>query len=837
MHLTSKDISRFLAGIVFPSILTVLLFIVSMYVFIIPTFEKNIMDKKREMLSELVNATWSLIEEYNQDYADSLISLQEAKDLSIKRIEKIRYGKESKDYFWIIDMQPKMIMHPYRKELNGTELTDYKDQAGKLLFVEAVNIVDSLSEGFVDYMWQWKDDSSRIVPKLSFVKKYENWNWIIGTGIYIEDVKEEISILKKRLNKIAFIIFGIIGIIIIIIVKQSLDIERRRKSLEDKLKASRRKYQSLVEASVDGTILIIDNEIRFSNMKFNSMLGSSASYVLSLKFDDIFDISWNKLKSKINISGKSESFDAKLKSLKKPYKEIVLTISKVFFGKQEGYIIIVKDITQINLVEKETEQLSNEVQTSLLLMNQSIKHFIKDLVTCDINTPINEVARIMTRKNCDVIFTTQNQQIIGLITDSDIRSRIIAENFNISNSIAQFISAPVISVKDNILLYEAILMFKDKQLSHLAVKNNQSDIVGVISNLDIHEMNRNSISFLVREVEASENIYEIEKTTKKLPILIKALINSGARTQNITRIITSLTDAITQRVIHLTIETIGNPPCKFEFIAVGSEGRMEQTLATDQDNAIIFENVNADNYKVFKQYFLELGKVVAKSLDYLGFKYCNGEVMANNPKWVLSIDEWKNQFKDWINNSDPKSILEAGIFFDLRCVYGDQKLTNDLTQFIFTTLNNKAVFFQHMANPILKYKSVVNLFGNIVSNSKDKDSSNIDVKKIILPIISFIRLYSLKYNITETNSILRLEKLRSLNHISKSLYNEIIISLNYLMLLRFKFQVNKLIKNKTPDNLIDINDLTDIEKTTIKKIISEISNLQTQLNFDFKGGL
>ncbi|MBI9052964.1 MAG: cache domain-containing protein [Bacteroidales bacterium] len=795
------------------------------------------MDKKREMLSELVNATWSLIEEYNQDYADSLISLQEAKDLSIKRIEKIRYGKESKDYFWIIDMQPKMIMHPYRKELNGTELTDYKDQAGKLLFVEAVNIVDSLSEGFVDYMWQWKDDSSRIVPKLSFVKKYENWNWIIGTGIYLEDVKEEISILKKRLNKIAFIIFGIIGIIILIIVKQSLDIERRRKSLEDKLKASRRKYQSLVEASVDGTILIIDNEIRFSNMKFNLMLGSSASYVLSLKFDDLFDISWDELKSKINISGKSESFDAKLKSLKKPYKEIVLTISKVFFGKQEGYIIIVKDITQINLVEKETEQLSNEVQTSLLLMNQSIKHFIKDLVTCDINTPINEVARIMTRKNCDVIFTTQNQQIIGLITDSDIRSRIIAENINISNSIAQFISAPVISVNDNILLYEAILIFKDKQLSHLAVKNNQSDIVGVISNLDIHEMNRNSISFLVREVEASENIYEIEKTTKKLPILIKALINSGARTQNITRIITSLTDAITQRVIRLTIETIGNPPCKFEFIAVGSEGRMEQTLATDQDNAIIFENVNADNYKVFKQYFVELGKVVAKSLDYLGFKYCNGEVMANNPKWVLSIDEWKNQFKDWINNGDPKSILEAGIFFDLRCVYGDQKLTNDLTQFIFTTLNNKAVFFQHMANPILKYKSVVNLFGNIVSNSKDKDSSNIDVKKIILPIISFIRLYSLKYNITETNSILRLEKLRSLNHISKSLYNEIIISLNYLMLLRFKFQVNKLIKNKTPDNLIDINDLTDIEKTTIKKIISEISNLQTQLNFDFKGGI
>jgi len=837
MHLTPKDINRFLVGIVFPSILAVLLFILSMYVFIIPAFEQNIMDKKREMLSELVNTTWSLIEEYHQDYTDSLISLQEAQDLSIKRIEKIRYGNESKDYFWIIDMHPKMIMHPYRKELNGTELNNYKDQAGKLLFVEAVSIVDSLGEGFIDYMWQWKDDSSKIVPKLSYVKKYKNWDWIIGTGIYLEDVKAEISILKNRLIKIAFIILGIISIIILFIVKQSLNIEKRRKYIEDKLKASRRKYQSLVEASVDGTILIIDNEIKFSNMKFNNMLGSSASYVLSMQFDDLFDIGWNELKSKIKNSGKSESFDAQLKTLKKPNKDIVLTISKVYFGKQEGYIIIIKDITLVNLVEKETEQLSNEVQTSLLLMNQPIKHFVKDLIKCDIETAINKVAKIMTRKNCDVLFITQKNEIIGLITDSDLRSRVIAEKIDTSISIAPFMTSPVISVQDNLLLYEAILIFKNRHLSHLAVKNNKSEIIGVLNNADVHEMHRNSISFLVKEVEISEDVNQIEIITKKLPILIKALIDSGARTQNITRIITSLTDAITKRVINLTIETIGKPPCKFEFIAVGSEGRMEQTLATDQDNAIIFENVDHDNYTVYKTYFLELGKKVTQTLDYLGFKYCNGEVMANNPKWVLSFDEWKNQFKTWINESDPKSILEAGIFFDLRCVYGSQDLTNNLQQYIFNALDNKAVFFQHMANPILKYKSVVNLFGNIVGNSKDEHSSTIDIKKIILPIISFIRLYTLKNCLSETNSINRLEKLRSSNYISKSLYNEINVSLNYLMLLRFKFQVNKLIKNQTPDNLIDINELTDIEKTTIKKIISEISNLQTQINFDFKGGI
>jgi PAS domain S-box-containing protein len=836
MHLSPKDIRRFFVGIVFPSILAIILFILSIYIFILPVFENNIMNKKREMLKELVSTAWSLIYDYDQDFKNNLLTLEEAQESAINKISKLRYGDENKDYFWIIDLFPRMIMHPYRTDLNGKELLEYKDQEGKALFVVAVDTVVNSGEGYIDYMWQWKDDSTRIVPKLSFVKIYQDWNWIIGTGIYLEDVKEEISALEKRLIKITFIIIGIISVIILFVVKQSLDIERKRKDIEDKLKASRRKYQSLVEASIDGTLLIMDDQIIFSNMKFNAMFGSSASFVLSLKFDEIFDISWGNVKSRIKISGKSESIDTRLKAANKNFKDVVLTISKVSFGKQDGFIIIVKDITKTKIVEKETEKLSDEIQTSLLLMNQPIKHFIKELIKCDSDTSISEAALSMTRKNQDVVFISQKDTVIGVVTDRDLRSRVLAQNINPQNSIVQIMTAPVISVQNSILLYEAILIFNKENVSHLAVKNSKSEVIGVLSNVDIHEMQRNSISFLVREVEIAENIEQIEKTTIKLPVLIKALIDSGAKTQNITRIITTLTDAITNRLINLAIESIGTPPCKFAFIAVGSEGRMEQTLATDQDNAIIFENVDQGNHDVYKSYFLELGKKITEALDLLGFKFCNGEVMANNPKWVLSLDEWKNQFKDWINNSDPKSILEASIFFDFRCINGNQELTINLQNYIFQAIENKAVFFQHMANPIIKYKSVVSLFGNIVGDSED-DNSAFDIKKIILPIVSFIRLYSLKHKITETNTLHRLEKLNSLSSVSKSFYNEIYVSYNYLMLLRFRFQTNQLLKKQNPDNLIQIEELSDIEKTTIKKIISEISNLQTQVNFDFKGSL
>lgn len=837
MHLSTKEIGKFFAGIVIPAILAVLLFIISMYVFVIPTFENNFMDKKREMLRELVNTTWSLIEEYDLEYKDSLISLEEAQLNSIKRIESIRYGEESKDYFWIIDLNPKMIMHPYRSELNGTMLNDYKDQAGKLLFVEAVKTVKANGEGYIDYMWQWKDDSTKIVPKLSYVKEYKKWGWIIGTGIYIEDVKEEIKAIKSRLIKITFIILGIISVIIVFIVKQSLNIERRRKDVENKLKSSRRKYQSLVEASADGTILIIDDKIIFSNAKFNNVFGSSASYILSLTFDDIFEIEWKKVKSLITNPGKSENIETTLKTNKKPGKEVVLTISKVFFGKQEGYIIITKDLSKIKLVEKETTHLSNEVQTSLILMNQPIKHFITDFISCNLNTKISDAANLMTRKNKKVIFIEQDKNIIGVINDKDIRERVIAKNQDINSLVSEVMSAPVVYVQDDILLYEAVLQFKQNRVSHLLIKNNLGENIGVISNQDILEMQRNSLSYLVKEVNISENIDQIGQITQKLPVLIKALIDSGARTQNITRIITSVTDAVNERIISFAIEKLGNPPCSFAFISLGSEGRMEQTLATDQDNAIIFDNIDPNLYDNIKNYFLSLGKLVSHDLDKVGYKYCNGEVMANNPKWVLTLAEWKEQFKSWIINSDPKSILEAGIFFDLRYVYGNIKFTDELQDYIFDLVENKAVFFQHLANPILKYKSAVNLFGNIIGDSKDKEKPTFDIKKIILPIISFIRIYSLQNKINQTNSLIRLEKLLVMEKISNSLYNEINVSYNYLMLLRFKSQTNQILKNQIPNNNINILELSDIEKTTIKKIISEISNLQTQLNFDFKGGL
>jgi len=209
--------------------------------------------------------------------------------------------------------------------------------------------------------------------------------------------------------------------------------------------------------------------------------------------------------------------------------------------------------------------------------------------------------------------------------------------------------------------------------------------------------------------------------------------------------------------------------------------------------------------------------------------------MASNPKWTQSLSVWKKYFSDWINSSDPQSILDASIFFDFRCVYGKMSYINKLRHYVNEVIDGKSVFFYHMAQSVVKYKPPLSLFGKIISKNHSGDHINLDIKKIIFPIVGFIRLYALHSQLEETNTLARLKQLNIQKVITTSMYDELVLSYNYLMYLRFRFQANSILESRLPDNIIDINKLTHIEVATLKKIFGEIGNMQTKLNFDFKG--
>ena len=220
--------------IILPVSLTLILFGLTIFLLLIPLIEEKLMDGKREMIRELTESSWSILAAHAQKEKDGVLSREKAQSSAISNLRRLRYGPELKDYFWINDMHPRIVMHPYRPDLEGKDISDFTDPNGKHLFVEFVKIVKANGAGYVDYEWQWKDDPGRIVPKISYVKGFAPWGWIVGTGIYVEDVRAEIVAITRKLTLICLAILAIIVVLSVYIVRRSVIVEQEKKQAEEK---------------------------------------------------------------------------------------------------------------------------------------------------------------------------------------------------------------------------------------------------------------------------------------------------------------------------------------------------------------------------------------------------------------------------------------------------------------------------------------------------------------------------------------------------------------------------------------------------------------------------
>ncbi len=271
-----------------PSFLTIILFITATFFIILPALEKSFLTRKREMIKELTESAWTIMAFYEGKERAGELSRLEAQKQAVEQIRHLRYGAEKKDYFWINDMHPRMVMHPYRSDLEGKEIRTFQDPNGKHLFVEFVRTVEEHGEGYVDYMWQWKDDPKKIVPKLSFIKGFQPWQWIIGSGIYIEDVYAEIASIRGKLSTISGIILILITMMALYIIKQTMLSDKQRQSLWDEreeflqaIKESKEMFQTLVETTSDWIWEMDKNgKYTYSSPRIIELLGYSPEAII-----------------------------------------------------------------------------------------------------------------------------------------------------------------------------------------------------------------------------------------------------------------------------------------------------------------------------------------------------------------------------------------------------------------------------------------------------------------------------------------------------------------------------------------------------------------------------
>jgi PAS domain S-box-containing protein len=242
-------------SLIVPLIATISLFILSFFFFVIPTCRKMKIESKKEMLTQLTNSVLSMLNEYENNVQTGILTRQEAQSEAISKIRHLRYGKDNKAYFWINDTCPKMVMHPYITELEGLHIDDIRDINGKNIFLESVSITKTNSEGFINYYWQLNEDSLLKVPKISFVKRFTPWEWIIGTGIYVNDIKEEIYTIQKKLIVISLIIISVVIVLLSYILLYAIGIEKKREKIANELKESKENYKILIDNSPDAIVV------------------------------------------------------------------------------------------------------------------------------------------------------------------------------------------------------------------------------------------------------------------------------------------------------------------------------------------------------------------------------------------------------------------------------------------------------------------------------------------------------------------------------------------------------------------------------------------------------
>lgn len=353
---SEKFFDSFGSRIVLPTILAMILFISYIFFYVVPLFEDNMLNQKKLMVKELTATAASVITHYQVLEEKGELTPEEAKQRTIDAIKTMRYGSQDKNYFFIIDMSPKMILHPYRPELTGMDLSNYTDEenkSGKKLFVESVRIVESSGEGYLRYHWQWKDNPDKTAEKLSYVKGIPQRGWIVGTGIYINDIAEEKEALQLHIFQIVGITVDGLFMLLAYFLLQSRRIENDRKRAEAGLKEVKDRYRALVESSHEGYLLTVDGRIVYSNFRLQQMLGFSDT---ELHKTDIWDIIFpdvennSRLREHLSNVFKNDSdsgeFEAVAADSVGNYIDVIITTSRIFLSEKHGHVISLRPIVR-----------------------------------------------------------------------------------------------------------------------------------------------------------------------------------------------------------------------------------------------------------------------------------------------------------------------------------------------------------------------------------------------------------------------------------------------------------------------------------------------------------
>jgi CBS domain-containing protein len=463
----------------------------------------------------------------------------------------------------------------------------------------------------------------------------------------------------------------------------------------------------------------------------------------------------------------------------------------------------------------------------------------KSPIYCHIHNTIQEAAVIMaTHQIGSIVVCDEDIRPIGIVTDKDLRIKVVAGDIRKKENISLIMSAPVICVKPGLSIAELQILMIKNRINHLAVTQDgtiYNKLVGVVSEHDLVVQQADNPSILIREVRKSKSGLQLKSIRDKVERLIKKYIDQEVSIPFITQVVSSINDEIIQQAIKISESKLGKEiykDIKYCWLALGSEGREEQLLRTDQDNALIYKQ--DDTIPDIKEKCIRLSKEVTAILHEVGYAYCPADMMASNPSWCQSVEEWQQTFHQWIYQPGEKEIMMCTIFFDYRPVYGDVSLANTLTNYIFTTLDKQDIFLHLLAKNALENPAPLSFFRNFIVEKNGEHKDSFDIKlRAMMPLTDAARLLTLaSRNGGENNTCNRFLALADIEPQNAELYRMAADAYEILIRIRTKHGFKK----NDSGRYIQPDDMDKMDRLLLRNAFQPIDELQKMIKVRFQLG-
>lgn len=450
------------------------------------------------------------------------------------------------------------------------------------------------------------------------------------------------------------------------------------------------------------------------------------------------------------------------------------------------------------------------------------------------STPVQETARFMSEKRISSVLVIDASGLLGIVTDRDLRTRVLAQGLPLDTCVSEIMTRQPFSIDVDATVFDATLLMTQRGTHHLPVMD-KNQVVGVVTASDLMLARQDDPVYLVQHISRQQNVEGMRQVVSALPNLLVEWVNAGVRADQVSRLLTAVSDAITQRLIFLAQQQLGDPPVPFCWLGFGSQARGEQLLGADQDNGLLIDDSVEPGQMAW---FEQLATFVCDGLNACGYPYCHGEVMATNTQWRQPLAGWLQTVDRWTRAPTADAVMRVSIFFDLRSIEGDASLCDRLQQYMLQRASSNSIFLAALAENVLANTPPLGMFRRFLVERNGEHKDSFDLKKRgVLPIIDMVRIHSLAHQLAAVNTRERIDALAESGAMTISDCRNLQDAFELIMQLRINHQAAQVAQGSRVDNFCSPDQLTELKRRQLRDAFTVVHEYQESIRRNFRAGM